>query len=559
MLSALLIIVAMLSILIGAVMTELTGSFLTSRTLVTRMQREATVTSAVELGINQLKSSTVPAVCARDSRGPWYVALNGYTAAVTQSCSAILPDVAGGLAGGAFPIDGVHDTATGRNRYLIGDSSGRLYSYPFGQTALSWSLAIGGALTASPLAVLDASDLPDVSLLVPVAKSTSGCGGHCVALFEESTGTPAFRCDMGASATVKAQPAAEVTSGGSVNFPTYVFFGDSGGNLYVFDASSGGGCNRLATAGLGGSLAGAPLVFPGRVTTRGSTNTTSDEIFAVVTSANSTSLEDWRYSEAVDSSNGDTTYTLSQVGSLSLSNLVGGNAVGYAISSTVPSVGAVLSLAVAGASGRLAIARIAVASGPSYTISTGANITLPGGIGRPPLWCHCPGEDLIGAGGTNGVLYILNPSLVVRWSYDGQVDGRPAINTTPVADANGDWYFGADDGYVYDVEIPFSGMQLFKAARFGPGGAIRSSPIVGGAADGCSSGLCLYFGSNTAGSYFVKLGSTRIIDLRACLSSTFGSTSCSLNPRLWARVEVGLPAIVGARGVYVQGWSYYSP
>ena len=57
-------------------MTELTSSFLISRTQVNRMQAEATVTSAVELGIHQLQTSSVPAVCAQDSRGPWYVNLN---------------------------------------------------------------------------------------------------------------------------------------------------------------------------------------------------------------------------------------------------------------------------------------------------------------------------------------------------------------------------------------------------------------------------------------------------------------------------------------------------
>jgi hypothetical protein len=180
-------------------------------------------------------------------------------------------------------------------------------------------------------------------------------------------------------------------------------------------------------------------------------------------------------------------------------------------------------------------------------------------VSRAPYWCHCPGQDLIGVGSTNGTLYLLNSGLAPKWSYPGLADGSPAINTTPTADANGDWYFGAEDGYVYDVEIPTGGAMMLKAARFGPGGAVRSSPIVGGASDGCSSGPCVYFGSSTAGTYFARIGSTRIIDLNACVSSRSGSTSCAANPRLWARLEVGSPAIVGGRGVYVQGWSYYSP
>jgi hypothetical protein len=200
-----------------------------------------------------------------------------------------------------------------------------------------------------------------------------------------------------------------------------------------------------------------------------------------------------------------------------------------------------------------------VGSGPTYTPSTAGTISLTGGITHSPYWCHCPGnQNLIGVGTTNGYLYVLNNALAVQWTYDGQPDGWPAINTTPMADANGDWYFGASDGSVYDVEIPVSGPQMFKAAKFGPGGAIGSSPVVGM----CSTGPCLYFGStgsSAAGSYFARLGTTRVIDLQACVTSASGSTSCAANPRLWARVEIGSPAIVGSRGIYVQGWSYYSP
>jgi hypothetical protein len=202
----------------------------------------------------------------------------------------------------------------------------------------------------------------------------------------------------------------------------------------------------------------------------------------------------------------------------------------------------------------MGIVRIAV--GPAYTMSTGASIALGTAITRPPSWS----QGLIGVGGASGRLFLLSPSLVTQWTYDGAADGFPAINSTPDADANGDWYFGADDGYVYDVEIPAGPPpgQLFKAARFGPGGAIRSSPIVGIGA-GCNPGPCMYFGSSTAGSYFAQIGLTRIIDLRACASSTPCSTTAVPNPRLWARVEVGTPIRVGGKGVYVQGWSYYSP
>jgi hypothetical protein len=560
-LSSLLIIVAFLSILVGALMTELTNSFLISRTHVARMEREATLTSAVELGIHQLQIRSVPANCATDSGSLPSVSLNGSPASVTLTCHEIKPDVTTALALGAFGVDGVHDTTSGRNRYLVADSTGRLYAYAFGQTSPSWSLGLGGPLTAAPL---PKPGSPAV-LLAPVARANSGCASHCVALYSDGGGTPVLRCIMPASTTVSGTPGIEVPANG--NFPSYAFFAgsDPGSALYVYEASAGGGCVQQAAPGnLGGGWAvGAPLVFPGPSSQRREVTTTIDDIFVLVSDGANTSLQQWQYQEVNDQSNengeGSVTKTLTRVGARSLTALVGGRAVGYGISSTVPARGAILSLAVAGASGRIGIARITVSSGPSYAVSAGASITLGTAISRPPYWCTCPGPDLIGVGGASGRLFLLSPALVTEWTYDGAADGFPAINSTPVADANGDWYFGADDGYVYDVEIPAGPPpgQLFKAARFGPGGAIRSSPVVGTGA-GCSPGPCVYFGSSTS-SYFARLGITRIVDLRACASSTPCSTTAVPNPRLWARVEVGSPFIVGGRGVYVQAWSYYSP
>src|SRR5260370_605169 len=90
-LSGLLIIVAFLAILIGGLLTELTSSFVLSRDQMTRVKTEATVTSAVELGIHQLEGGPVPAVCAQDARGPWYLTLNGHDAGGTQTFIAHVP------------------------------------------------------------------------------------------------------------------------------------------------------------------------------------------------------------------------------------------------------------------------------------------------------------------------------------------------------------------------------------------------------------------------------------------------------------------------------------
>jgi len=62
-LSAVLIIVAFLGILSGALMTELSGGLISSRALVSRVTREATVNSAVELAINQLQSASLGSPC----------------------------------------------------------------------------------------------------------------------------------------------------------------------------------------------------------------------------------------------------------------------------------------------------------------------------------------------------------------------------------------------------------------------------------------------------------------------------------------------------------------
>jgi hypothetical protein len=548
-LSAVLIIVIFLAIMIGALLTELTDSFALSRDLVSKVNTEATVTSAVELAINQLQGGPVPPICAQDtSNNPlppraesWTLTLNGHPAAVSQTCNAIVPEVATGLAAGSFYVDGIHDTVAGRNRYLVGDAN-QLWAYPFGSTMPSWAISLAGGATAPPLTATDPNG--SIDILAPA-------GNNVVVFNERSGGTPVPSCNLATTGTVSASAAV------GANFQGYAFIGDTG-RLYVYDARAGGACAWRASVSLTGSVAAAPLVFPGSVTSQSQTSSVSDEIFLLVTSASSTSLQHWTYTESTTDCNGNgkggcdggqrtvTTYNLTRNSSLALS---GYNAVGYGLSaSTAP-----LSLAVATASGRLDVTQIG--SGPSYLMSSVVSVMLPNGsaAGRAPFWCHCPGPnpDLIGVGATNGFLYLFNTGLNLAYSYDGQ---QP-INTTPMADANGDWYFGANDGSVYDVEIPLSGTQMFKAAKFGPGGSIASSPIVGS----CPAGPCLYFASSSSGSYFVRIGSTRISDLRACITSGSGSTACAGNPRLWTRVQVGPAAIWGNLGVYVQGWSYYSP
>ena len=549
MLSGVLIIVAMLAILIGALMTQLSSAFALSRTASIRLTNEATVNSAVELALHNLQIGPVPAVCVRDGRGPWPVTLNGRSAVVTQTCTAIVPDVATSLSPGNYQVDGFHEAISGINDYVVGDQSGLLRAYHFGTPNLRWSVDAGGAITAPAFAMPGSSG--HVSLLVPNASSRSTCGGHCVSLYDQQSGTPTFRCDMAAGGAVNSAPAAEASPQGFTrNFPGYVFFGDAGGQISIYDASTNGSCAPVAQAGvnLGAPVIGQPLVFTGTNTgSRGANAAAVADIFVVTSNSNTTRLEHWQYVESIGSSGGENGGSGSGLVFIrSVGVGFGGGTLVSAPSSPVPDIGSSVSQVVAGISGALRVVTISASSnrsGPTYSASAGASGSVPASVTSAPYWCRCPGGDLIGIGSTNHVLYLLNTALATRWTYPAPA----AINTTPVGDANGDWYFGADDGYVYDVEIPASG-PIFNAARFGPIGPVSSSPIEAA----CGTGLCLYFGSASSG-YFVQLGSTRTNDLRACISSGPGSLTCAANPRLWAR------ATVGGSGVSVQGWSYYSP
>jgi hypothetical protein len=527
MLSGLLIIVAMLSIVIGALTSQLSSSLILSRSLASRAAREATVQSAINWGVYQLQNRAVPAVCARDSSGPSSPSsqINGSWATVTQStCTAIVPDQKTSLDSRNYTVDGTYDSS--RNAYVVADSSGNLWSYPFGQTSPSWVVPLGGSPTGRALVTSN-------SLAVPV--------GSRVAFYDYSGSQPSFRCNLAAPGTVTGSPAR-----GS-NFPNYTFFADSAARLYAYNISAGGGCSQLVpAASLNGVAVGATLVFPGAVTSSHGDTTTTDDIFVLTNTSGSTHLEHWQYFETVDTDNDCFSGSCSSAGLRyvtysSFSSALGGQATGYALSAASPP----LYLAAASGGGALAIVRIG--SGTGYSMSMPfVPASVPGSITGSPFWCHCPGQDLIGVGSTNNTLYVYSSSLSPLYQFSSPA----AINTTPAADAYGDWYFGADDGNVYDVEIPSSGSQLFLAAKFGPGGAVRSSPIEGP----CGSARCVYFGSSAAGSYFALIANTRTMEMRACVTNAPNSSTCANNPAVWARVTVG-PGAISPRGVSVQGWS----
>lgn len=553
-LSAVLIMVVFLSILGGALMGELSSVFLVTRSQAGRIATEASLDSSVAYGIGSLEQRSVPVHCVTDQPSPSTTTLNGMSTAAASICRAIVPNAVTALAGGTSSVDGTLDTVAGRNRYLISDSSGVLHAYQFGKSIESWEKDLGGQQTA-PLLSTNSGGSP--VLLIPVTIPGSGCSSHCVALFNSAGAVPSFRCSMPAPTAVSAQPAVETPVSGGVNFPDYAFIGSS--SLSVYDASPNGSCELKKAASLFGTAVGAPLVFPGS----NRRDQVSDDVFVVVTSAAGTSLQHWSYTETTargSDEGGGTTIDLGRLSSLNLN--VGSGAVGYSADITAPSSNTPIMLAVASASGRLALARISV-SGSNYSMSLTLNRSLPNGAAtsRPPYWCtaRCQGTDLIGVGGTNGTLYLLNGSLNVAYTYTEA--GLAAIDTTPVADANGDWYFGDDNGFVYDVELPPKGPQLFKAARFGPGGQnqVRSSPYVG-SPGGCSGCVGIYFGAagSGGGAYFVQIGKIRVMDVTSCLTSGAKSTTCTGAARLWTRIEVGDPQYVGGQGVNTVGWAYFT-
>jgi hypothetical protein len=522
-LSGVLIMVAMLAIISGALMTELSTHFLISRTLVNRVGNEATVNSAMELALDQLQNKALGTGCPI----PGPVTLNSRTATISfTSCfptvDAHSPSQYTSIASAAtFNIDGFHGIVNGQNLYLVGDSSGTVYQYQFGQSTPMWSLAMQSTITGPPLTMADVGasppDLTDISNLVPIAGGgSSGCSANaCVKLLQQDTNRPApdYFCYMGANGSVTSRPAAGVA------FPSLVYFGDSTGTLWAYQATEAGHCTLQTSASTGAAaIVAGPIVFG---------NGAQDEIY-MVTASNQLLHYTYDPSDSTALSQSDNPLALPYI-----------NPVGAAVDqSSVPT-----HIAITYAGGAVSIVNIAA----DYDPTRGANVLVGPGFAAAPAWCSCPSGKL-GLVAVNGTFYLYGANLnFITSTAVGQ-----QVRTSPAPDGAGEWFFGAYDGYLYELQESPSGSTVAQVARFGSGavGQVQGSAHVGT----CPAGLCVYMGSTT-NAYLVPLDAWHAT-LAACLSNAPPACSGD-NPRLSAQVEVGVAG--NNQTVHVQGWSYTSP
>jgi hypothetical protein len=532
-LSGVLFMTAFIAIISGALMTALSTNFLLSHNLMTRLTNQATLNSAIESSISQLQATQLNAGC------PSLQSVNvNSSRAVTayESCWPTFrerqyPPIA---SSSPFNVDGSHSVISrnGQNLYefyLVGDSNGNVYQFDFATSRLNWSRQLPGMVSGPPVAVPDmaACCIDDIANLVPLA-TQSGAGpaecraGGCVAfLAQDGSFTLDSLCYMAANGAVTTAPSV------GVNNPGVYFFGDQTGVLFAYAATESGNCALLVrTPTTGQPVVGGPVLFGGPVTS----SSKSDEIYAVTFDGISSWLRHYRYTV----NNGSVTL-VQQVPAL---QLAASRAVGLAVDGK--SLPARVAITFAGGG----VSLVQIQSG--YGMQLLANGQISAGIAGAPNWCCGGSPSLIGVAQTNA-LYVLdaNQSLKVIASY---ATGT-TISGSPSADAAGDWFFGADNGNVYEAPAIQSTRTL---VTFGSGqlGRVRSSVQLGV----CPAGICIYLGSLNGNAYIVPLNARNAV-VTACISST--PPSCSgATPRLRAQIEVG--AAGNPNSVHVQGWSYYS-
>ena len=533
-LSGVLIMTAFIAIISAALMTELDGNLLLSQNQMNRMATEATVNSATEMALNQLQTTALPLGCP--PLNP--VTLNGRTAAVSYLSCWPTSDVRSGLqfrsvASAAFGVEGTHSVipAASQDLYVVGDATGRIYSYQFGTGSLNWSANLGSAITGPPIAMQDAScqggppcpdvggaggSNADITYLVPIAGGgASGCSAiACVELLgQDVPAAPDVSCYMQASAAVISRPAAGQA------FPQFAYFGDAGGTLHVNSATEFSCAQQAsATNSAQAAIVAGPIVFA---------NSGRDEIYVVTSKAATSQLLRYEYS-------GGSSLALRDTIALPFSSPVG-----IAVENNAFPARFVITFL----GGGVEIFTTSSTFDPQLIASAAVGTGMAGA----PYWCTCPGGPQIGVTSLAGAIYVLDTNLNVVASYTGAI----GIHTAPVSDGVGEWFYGADDGYLYELQLTAGQSTLVQVARYGGGGL----GLVGSVqVSGCATGICIYL--NTSTTAYIVLLDARAVRITACLSSA--PPACTgVNPRLWTQVEVG--ANNSPRAVHVQGWSYYSP
>lgn len=527
-LSSVLIITAFLAIVGGALMTELSTNFLISRNLLDRVNNQATLNSALEVSVSELQSTPLNAPCPSL---PGAVTLNNRTASPAYTSCWPTVDVRSqrfqqiGSSSTSFTIDGTHAPGPSQNGdYIVASAGGTVLNYPFGGQSPRWTLSLNGTITATPLVFQDPTNGARYFDVIPLAGPGCGASAYCLSVWSD-TGSSSLtqQCSIPTGFPVQSQPAASPTNSNRAysNPSALIYFGD-GSRLESNDVLPGGaGCDPEAppTQAQGSTLpvVAGPIAFPCTSRCRQG----ADYIYALVSDANSSRLVEF---------SGD--FSLNYV---TYQQLPWAGAIGLATSGkTLPA-----KVAITFQGGGVAIVQIA--SDGSMSLSLTASV--PAGISDAPYWCtQCGG--LIGAGALNGGLYVFDQSLSLVGNY---MAGSP-IRTTPGADGGGNWYFGADDGYVHEIQL--WGGQGTQVNTYGGLGQVGSSVQVGG----CSIGICVYLGA-LDNAYLIPLDARDAV-ITACISTS--PPSCSgAGPRLWASLEVGDARSL--QTVHIQGWSYYSP
>ena len=515
---------AFIAIISAALMTELSANFLLSHALVNRVANEATDNSAIEQSLSQLQAQPLNSPCPPLSNA----AVNNQTAVVTyQSCWTTVRESAKvvpvGGSGSQFTRDGARVQVNGFNDFVVPDSNGHLFDFPSGWVGPRWTLALGGQVTATPLVIPRPGSGSQVLVVIPLTGPGCAPATNClnVRIDDGSANPPSLFCTQ---ATTSGSPVL-TQPGLSGSTPGLVFFGD-GKLLEAVDVSgqSGGLCDFETSVLIDDNAA----VVAGPVAYRCNSGcgTTNDYVYAVTLESGASRLLEYTY--------GKTT-----LGFVNQASLVSSNPVGLAVS------GASLPAQVAITFGTGWVEVVQLGSGGG--MSGARTATAGGAIADAPYWCHIPCGDLIGVATTNGGVYLYNAALASVGTY---APGGPGIFTTPAADGAGNWYFGANDGAVHELQL--NGGQLTQVDSFGQmGGQVGSSLSL----STCPFyGICVYVGALDNHVYLVPLDARRAV-ISACISSA-PPTCSGANPRLWANVEVG--AAGSPQSVHVQGWSYYS-